>query len=273
MSAEHHHPVPGTLPELCDKILSLIASYPEACARGVRRMTADTEGLKRLAVAFGAIGYEYSRQLFPWITDLQWFMMENHASQAMQPGSASAIGQSVLAVFTDLLAESMDEGTEGPRDPFAFLNDLEAGRLAEAVNGESPSSLALIATHWSPSDMSRVLRVLPEPARIQTILQIARLQRLPDAEARKAAARFAENLRTKIPPTTNRKPVVRPAVAARVAVPPRATVMPPPPPVPRISGGDSAKAEETLLAALRAEAPELYGELAQGDYFKAIPRR
>ena len=289
-----------TIVELNDKILSLIANYPEACARTVRRLTRERADLERLAITFAAIGYDYSRHLYPWITDLTWFMMESLAADAFRRRPGVDSGRVLLSVYTDLLSECMDtEAGPSDGDPFAFLRDLSEARLVGVLSEETASELALISVFWNAADMARIFAVVPESIKLQTVAQIARLRRIPAAEARKAALRLAERLAVRrgrppepvapVTPSVRAAPpraAALPTPAPRAARPPVSPTstdeapkpspiaglppLPPPPPVSAQAAADPGSAEaleRSLLLHLRDESPDIYRELAETGYF------
>ncbi|MBN2477097.1 MAG: hypothetical protein JXB62_20990 [Pirellulales bacterium] len=60
--------------------------------------------------------------------------------------------------------------------PFQFLHDAEAGKLAQVLNTERPQTIALVLSHLSPDTAGNVL------ARFPAALQVQVVQRLVDLE-------------------------------------------------------------------------------------------
>jgi len=190
--------------ELTDKILSLTVAHPKPCQISARRLMATRDGMRKMAVLFDSIGIEYSRQLFDRITSPQWKMITelnrdrsdrlNHLSSQISSQISSQVSSAkiLLEIYTDFLIESMSaDSPDYNEDPFSFLKDLNNYELSSILGKEDPTQIAFISIHWNPEEMSNLLACLKPPMRRQVVLQILRLERVPEEALEKAAVRFA----------------------------------------------------------------------------------
>jgi flagellar motor switch protein FliG len=99
-------------------------------------------------------------------------------------------------MYTDMLAESMGwDPSQSAEGPFDFLHKLTQKELVRLFDQEDPNNIAFIAAYWEAEEMMQVLAILPDSARKQAVLQIARLQGLPKEVVHQAAVRFAQRLK------------------------------------------------------------------------------
>jgi flagellar motor switch protein FliG len=182
--------------ELKEKILALAVSQPKACSLVARKLISTREGMRKLAVACEAIGFEYTKQLFDTVSPAKWRTMGEYLRSNLTELSKAPVGPILLEIYTDMLAESMgwdpNQNADGPFDFMHKLNDVE---LSKMLAKEEPTHIAFIAAFWEAEEMAAVLSVLPDAKRKDTILQIARLRALPREVVQQAAVRFAERLK------------------------------------------------------------------------------
>jgi flagellar motor switch protein FliG len=178
--------------ELIDKILSLTVAHPKACQISVRQLLATREGMKKAVVLFDSIGLEYSKQLFDRITSPQWRSIKELSHERSTSSNPESEAKLLLEIYTNLLIESLaSDSPEDLDDPFSFLKELNNYELSSILTKEDPTQIAFISLHWNPEEMSHLLACLAPPIRRQVILNILRLDRIPEEALERAAASFA----------------------------------------------------------------------------------
>ncbi|MEO7163110.1 MAG: hypothetical protein ABI041_09325 [Bdellovibrionia bacterium] len=184
--------------ELTDKILSLAIAYPKPCQISVRRFITTRDGMKKMAVLFDSIGFEYSRQLFDRITSAQWRIISDLNRERSTSPNRMSEAKILLEIYTDFLIESMSaDSPEFIEDPFAFLKELNNYELSSILGKEDPTQIAFISLHWRPEEMSNLLACLKPSVKGQVVLQILRLERIPEEALEKAAAKFANQIKSR----------------------------------------------------------------------------
>ncbi len=182
--------------ELKEKILALAVSQPKACSLVARRLMSTREGMRKLAVACEAIGFEYTKQLFDTVSPAKWRAMGEYLRQNLSEITRAPLGKILLEIYTEMLAESMGwDPSQNSNGPFDFLHKITEPEMAKLLVSQEPSHIAFIAAYWEPEEMSQILSVLNDARRKETILHIARLNGLPREVVQQAAIRFAERLR------------------------------------------------------------------------------
>ena len=182
--------------ELTDKILSLTVAHPKPCQISVRRFITTSDGMKKMVVLFDSIGFEYSRQLFDRITSSQWRTIKELNNERSGSSNRASTAKILLEIYTDFLIESMSaDSSDFGEDPFFFLKELSNYELSSILGKEDPIQIAFISLRWSPEEMSNLLACLKPPIRRQVVLQILRLERIPEDALEKAAARFAAQIK------------------------------------------------------------------------------
>ena len=188
---------PISAAELKEKILALAVSQPKACSLVARKLMATREGMRKLAVACEAIGFEYTRQLFDTVSPARWRAMGEYLRENLGEISKAPVGPILLEIYTDMLAESMGwDPSQSSEGPFDFIHKISEPELVKLLANEDPAHIAFIAAYWEPEEMSQILTVLTETRRKETILQIARLKALPREVVQQAAIHFAQRLKT-----------------------------------------------------------------------------
>lgn len=178
--------------ELTDKILSLTVAHPKPCQISARRLITTRDGMRKMVVLFDSIGIEYSKQLFDRISPAQWQSIRALRQELSAKSTQESDAKILLEIYTDFLIESMSADTpDYCDDPFSFLKELNNYELSSILGREDPTQIAFISLHWNPEEMSNLLACLKPPVRRAVVLQILRLERVPEEALEKAAARFA----------------------------------------------------------------------------------
>jgi flagellar motor switch protein FliG len=187
---------PVSAAELKEKILALAVSQPKACSLVARKLLSTREGMRKLAVACEAIGFEYTRQLFDTVSPGKWRAMGEYLRNNLAEISRTPEGPILLEIYTDMLAESMGwDPSQNVDGPFDFLHKISEPELIRLFSNEDPAHIAFIAAYWEAEEVTQILSVLPDHRRKETILQIARLKALPREIVQQAALQFASRLK------------------------------------------------------------------------------
>jgi flagellar motor switch protein FliG len=187
---------PISVGEIKEKILSLAVANPKSCSTVARKLLATREGMRKLAVASEAIGFEYTKQLFDTVSPDKWRAMGEYLRSNLAEVASAPVGEILMEIYTDMLAESMGwDPSKGSEGPFDFLHKLNGAELNKMFADEEPTHIAFIAAFWAPEEMAQILNVLPDRKRKETVLNIARLRNLPKEVVEQAAIRFADRLK------------------------------------------------------------------------------
>lgn len=187
---------PVSAPELKEKILTLAVAQPKACSLVARRLLSTREGMRKLAIACEAIGFEYTRQLFDTVSPGKWRSLGEYLRENLAELSKTPAGPVLLEIYTDMLAESMGGDPNQSADgPFDFIHKLSESELLKLFENEEATQIALLAAFWEPEELTHILSILTETKRKQTVLQIARLHGLPKEVVQQAALRFSDRLK------------------------------------------------------------------------------
>lgn len=221
-----------TIHDLRDRILAAATDHHRSCARVVQRLLAVPEGERKIAIAFHAIGFEYARQMFDGIRENVWENLERKIStDASLTSKRAQTADVLLELFRLIQAEVLESEVDrtnfhhshlhGERDEdniFSFLNDKNCDAIHLLAN-EDPTEIALISVIWTPNEMMQLIdRCLSTERRRRVILQLSRLDRLPETVLRESAQHFAIKLRQRLIPTVT--PKAPPEVDAPLAIEP-----------------------------------------------------
>jgi hypothetical protein len=162
-------------------------------------MLGSRDGTFKLAIACDAIGFEYAKQVFDRLSPGQWHAMDAALRERASEAASAPVARVLLEVYTVLLGETMtyDHSRGNDEDPFHFLQKIAEEELTSLLRNESPSRIAFISLYWNPDEMNRVFNALPAAVRRQVVLQISRLQRLPEDAIQQVAQCFAATLQQK----------------------------------------------------------------------------
>ena len=213
--------------ETKDNILSLAVAFPDACSKVIEKFIRSGEGLYKFSVVCDIIGIDYCRHIFDRIPLGQWQAVEDVIKNTMGNLDSDKQSQILSDVYKTLLAESMDwEDGKLKHDIFEFLRGLDTHEVSSLLQGEDPTHIAFISLYWNLDEFMEFLNSLDSQQRKLTILQMSRLDRLPETALLAAAERFAESLL--------QKRVLQDVQKNRVTPPPYPTVGVTPPPYPNV---------------------------------------
>ena len=185
--------------ETKDNILSLAVAFPKACSKTLNKLIKTSDGLLKISVACNVIGMDYCRQIFDFISRDQWSQIDEIIKNRVSSIDGQQKEQTLLEIYRILLSESMDWEESAPkRDIFAFLRALSLSEQVKLMNGEDATHIAFISLYWGLDEFMVFLEGLQPQLRKLTILQMSRLDRIPEDSAARASEKFAEVLLSKI---------------------------------------------------------------------------
>jgi len=180
-----------------DRILEQAVAHPKACTRVIRRLLGTTEGIFQLACATEAIGVAYAHHLFEGLTTTQWATIQKLAIHQLPDVPNESKKQAMQEFSENIRKEAVFcSAPHHDEDPFEFLKGLSQDLLAEALKGQEPSKIAIIADYWSADEMNSILLAVAPPQRREVVLYLSRLGRIPKAVLHALAKDFAESLQT-----------------------------------------------------------------------------
>ena len=115
---------------------------------------------------------------------------DRFSAESMGTNSTSSASPILKNAFPDSLASSDSESTS----QFAFLGSVGDEVLADLLREEHPQAIALVMASIRPEQAGRVLPLLPELLRSQTLSRIGRLGVIPEEAASEMASHFRSRL-------------------------------------------------------------------------------
>lgn len=97
--------------------------------------------------------------------------------------------------FPDSASASDPQNASVEQTPLAFLGDVPDGDLADLMKDEHPQAVALVLASVAPQKAGRVLALLPDQLRSQSLSRIGRLGEIPMDAAADLASHFQSRLR------------------------------------------------------------------------------
>jgi flagellar motor switch protein FliG len=216
-------------------------------------------GLKQVALTFDTIGFEYANQIFESLHKEQWDYLETVFYTCPETYTQEQIERTLQEVYQQLLSEVMTRQkmseSNSDADPFLFLRSISDETLKNLISQFHSVKVALISAYWHEHEMARILKLLESEKRREVILQINRLQKLPEEFGLQAATSFAKELEhTLYPQAEVLPPPFKSKEASSSVKPSQAEINAA---IQRITARASQKEELELLKFIQQESPEL----------------
>jgi flagellar motor switch protein FliG len=154
----------------------------------------ELTGLEKASVLLMSVGQEASRAILDRLSPEERDVL---GAQIVRMRSVkSIVREKVLGEVSAAVKSGKEAGSPNPPgilpggshhtslQPFVWLEDLEAERVAEIVKGERPNTIALVLSHLSPGVAASVLACLDENTRDRTAQGLAGMTKASDEVVR-----------------------------------------------------------------------------------------
>lgn len=183
------------LSDLKDQLLFIVAQYPQIAAKTIGEMLNEQHEEDVIRV-FEHLSWDTSRRIFDGISPRTWARLGLKVKERDTQPSLQDYRDSMSRVYRAILSRFLEAGAEkDDANPFAFLFRLSHHEKKQLLSQEPASSFAMISLFAEGEDLSSVMEVVPVAIQNDMILEIARLETLPESTLMSVANSLKERLR------------------------------------------------------------------------------
>lgn len=173
--------------KLKEEIVSVISEYPQMACRLVDEMVEDGR-VEVVTNIMQSLGWAIARRLFGFLSPQTWGKIGSVLRQRGEVLETEAINKSLKEFHKELIAKVIEKSLGGDdANPFSFLFQMEEKETKKLLKDESATQIAVVCLHASADQVRAILSFLPFEVQNQVIVEISRLQTLPQSAIRTAA--------------------------------------------------------------------------------------
>ncbi|RYZ73406.1 MAG: hypothetical protein EOP05_10085 [Proteobacteria bacterium] len=193
--AEQERLLARELTDLKDQLLFIVAQYPQIAAKTVSEMLNEQHEEDVIRV-FEHLSWDTSRRIFDGISPRTWARLGLKVKERDSQPSTQDYRDSMSRVYRAILSRFLEAGAEkDDANPFGFLFRLSYHEKKQLLAQEPASSFAMISLFAEGEDLSSVMEVVPTQIQNDMLLEIARLETLPESTLVSVANSLKERLR------------------------------------------------------------------------------
>jgi flagellar motor switch protein FliG len=193
--AEQERLLARELSDLKDQLLFIVAQYPQIAAKTVSEMLTEQHEEDVIRV-FEHLSWDVSRRIFDGISPRTWARLGLKVKERDNQPTTQDYRDSMSRVYRSILSRFLEAGAEkDDANPFGFLFRLSHHEKKQLLSQEPASSFAMISLFAEGEDLSSVMEVVPAQVQNEMLMEIARLETLPESTLMSVANSLKERLK------------------------------------------------------------------------------
>lgn len=182
------------LEDLKDQLLFLVSQYPQISSKTVSEMLESSE--EDVIRVFEYLSWDLSRRIFSSVSPKIWSRLGNKVKTRTHTPTDTEYRDAIKNLYRSILARFLEAGADKDEtNPFGFLFRLTPYERSRLMSNEPVSSFAMIALFADGDDSSTLIQTAKPELQEQILLEIAKLQALPESAVLSLANSLKERLK------------------------------------------------------------------------------
>jgi flagellar motor switch protein FliG len=182
--------------EIKDQLLFMVSQYPQISSKTVSDLLTSSESEEDVLRTFEYLSWDVSRRIFTGVSPRVWGKLGLRVRARTTKPTALDYKESLQRIYRSILARFLEAGAEKDDDnPFAFVYRLSTHERKQLLGGETAGTFAMISLYADTDELQSLMEVAPPAMQEKLVIEIAKLQSLPEATLTRLALSLKERLK------------------------------------------------------------------------------